>query len=570
MTADTRAGWVAALVYAMFSVAWSWPLATDPLHLDVSRHWDGPGAVGLAHAFATAPQALSPETLSWPWGQSLVRGDAFVYFWLAWLFDARWPALSMSVCVLVGPVLSALGSERLARHLGALAPWSLLAGAVYGFSGQAATAVLEGYGFAALNPWLPWMTLAALRATSDEGTHRDAVVAALAWGLCLATTAYTGIGATLVLLAVVAGAWVRRRGVNRASVSMLAGVAVLGSLAVAFFLSAPAHGRRFTPDVATTTLMMQNGSATLGTLLWRMPSVDVALHSQGVLVSSLGLALSALGYGALRPVPVGVRRLLTCAALASIAAFGPALRLEVRDVGVPWVLAPFARLGAGAFYRFPERLFVPVSLVLGVVGACVLTRLAEGGARRWAGVLLVAAFAEAFLLVGLPFRVGHGVWGAPSAYEAAPRGAAVLDVWPRMLGRNAELEVRLSRRAVGYSAFHGRPVLSDGLNVSAAEDRRGPVSDWLVARAQDAALDEDTRSRLAALGVGAVALHEDTYPRAALPALRAGFDRLFGSAAARSVDLGETVAVWRVPVAGVATSRDDRIAAWMRIHGEVR
>ncbi len=571
VSADAVRYWAfPALVYTLFSIVWSWPLAADPLHVDVSRHFDAPGAVGLAHAFATAEHPLAPDVLAWPWGQSLVRGDAFVFSAVAWVLGGQWPALPMSLCVLVGPVVSAVGAERLARELGAVAPWSLLAGFVYGFSGQSATAVLEGYGFAALNPWLPWMTLAALRASAVEGTYFDAATGVLAWTLCLATTAYTGIGASVLLVFVLAGGAIVARGVRGPAVALLMGVTASGLAAVAFFLSAPAHGQRFVPDVATTTMMMRNGSATLGSLLWRAPSFDVGLHSQAVLVSSLALALTVLGCVALRPLPVGSRRLLACACVAGLAAFGPALRLELRDDGIPWVLAPLAQLGAGAFYRFPERLFVPVSLVLGTLGAVVLGRIATATSRRWAGALLVAGAVEALVLVGLPFRVGHGVWGAPSAYAAAPERAAVLDVWPRMLGRSTELEVRLSRRMVGYAAFHGRPVLSDGLNVSAAEDGRAPVSDWILGRLSDPAADEDTRVRLAELGVGAVALHEDTFEVGALEVIHEGLTRVFGPVAARSVDLGESVAVWRVPVTGAATSRDARIAAWTRIREEVR
>ncbi len=555
--------------YALLSVAWSWPLVTDPLGLDLARHADSPNTLGLAAAVAGASNVMAPERLAWPWGQSLVRGDSFVYFLLARGLGEHHPTLVVALCILVGPVVSALGAERLARALGAGFPWSALAGVVYGFSGTAATSVLEGYGFSLLNPWMPWMVVAALRASGPDGRVRDAVVGAAMWALCLATTAYTGIAASMILAAVVVGGWLRHRRVPMPSVLLSLGVLLLGIGAVAFFLSAPQYGRRFDPDLDTSMAMMTAGSASLGTLLWRTAASDAAVHSQGALVSSLALALSLLG--SVLPASPGARRLRVTAAVGIAISLGPALRFTSTDVGVPWLLAPLARWGAGAYFRFPERLHTAVALALGALAAVALTRIAAARPRT-AAVLLAAGVLEALVGVGLPFRVARGDWGAPTAYDAAPEGAAVLDVWPRMLGRNVELEARLSRRMVGYAAFHRRPILSNGLNVSAEEDGRAPVSDWLVLRARPdrSAEDADTVAQLRALGIGAVALHPDLYTISNRAWLSDGLTRLFDAPVATSVDHGETVTVWRVASGLPAGGRDDRIAAWTLIHDEVR
>lgn len=566
MTRRSELAWTLA-TYAALSGAWTWPLAADPLGLDVSRQPDGPNTLGLGAAAARASGTLFVEGLAWPAGQSLARGDSFVFFALARLLHPLHPALPVSACVLVGPVLSALGADRLARQLGATFPWTLLAGVTYGYSGLVATSILEGHGMAALNPWLPWMALSTLRACA--GGARDAAAAGVAWTLCLATSAYAGISASLLLGVLVLGALLRERRLPAPVWALLGAVTAVGLAAVAMFLAAPAEARRAVPTAEVARSMMTEGSARLGTLLWRTPSVDLGLHSQAALLGSVSLALATLG--AVLPRVPGSRRLLLGALGLVALSLGPAPRLFDEPPVMIGLLAPLTRLGAGAWFRFPERLLLPATLALGALAARALTQVAEHR-RLGAAALLAAAFAEPLLLVGLPFRVGHHRVGAPTAYAAAPQGRAVLDVWPRILGRGADAEGRRSRRMLGWSAFHGRPILTDGLNVSSAEDRRAVVSDWLLwrARPEAATRDDDTRRTLDALGVGAVALHPDLFPPAELPAVEAGLDRLFGPTVARSVDFGDAVWLWSVADGPPPGRRADRLAAWDTIHAEAR
>ncbi len=560
---------LALVLFSALSAAWSWPLASDPWGLDIALQMDSPNTLGLAAAVAEAEDPLHPDRLAWPWGQNLVRGDSFVYFALARLLAGGPPAMPLALCILAGPVISALAAESVSRRLGTAFPWSLLAGVGYGFSGLQATAVLEGYGFNLLNPWLPWMVGAALLASGPEGRLRDAGLAAAMWLLCVLTSAYAGIGASLLLLALVGGGVLRHRQLPRAAALMLGLVLVLGLGWTAFFLSAPEDGRRAVPDLATSAAMMRTGSAHLGTLLWRTPSVDLAMHSQGTLLSSLALALASLG-ALLRP-PEGSRRLLGGGLLLVMLSLGNELALWGTDRGIPWLLAPLAELGAGAWLRFPERLLHPASLALALLAARCLSEIA---ASRRAGALLLlgAGVVEAMAIVGLPGRVGHRPWAPPTAYASAPQGRAVLDLWPRYFGRNDVHETRLSRRAVGYSAFHKRPVFSNALNVSNVEDGRAPMSDWLLDRASEgrAAQDDQTRAELEALGVGAVAVHMDLFTATQQAELSAGLDRLFGPPTARSSDHGERIWLWTVSEAPLAGAREDRVAVWQRLQAEVR
>lgn len=560
---------LALVLFSALSAAWSWPLVSDPWGLDIALQMDSPNTLGLAAAVAEASDPLHPERLAWPWGQSLVRGDSFVYFLLARLLAGFPPTTPLALCILVGPVISALAAESVSRRLGAAFPWSLLAGVAYGYSGLQATAVLEGYGFNLLNPWLPWMVGAALAACGPTGRLRDAGLAAAMWSLCVLTSAYAGIGASLLLVVLVGGALLRHRSVSRATALLAVLVLILGLGWTAFFLSAPEDGRRHVPDLETSKGMMRTGSANLGTLLWRTPSVDLAMHSQGVLLSSLALALAVLGV-VLCP-PEGSRRLLAGGIGLVLISMGNELSLWATDRGFVWLLAPLAELGAGAYFRFPERMVHPASLAFALLAARCLTQIAQSR-RVGASLLLIAGLAEALWLVGLPARVGHREWAAPSAYASAPQGRAVLDLWPRFFGRNDVHETRLTRRSIGYSAMHGRPVFSNALNVSNAEDGRAPVGDWLLTRARSErqADDPQTRAELQALGVGAVAVHMDLFTASQQAELSAGLERLFGPTTARSSDHGERIWLWTVSEAPLQGSREDRVAVWKRLQAEVR
>jgi hypothetical protein len=552
-------------VYACISVLWTWPMALDPFGLDISLHMDAPGTLALGRGAALLPDELRSPLFNWPAGQSLVRGDSFVYFLLAALLRPLPAAAPLAFVALLGPILSALAAERLAERLGARAPWTLVAGITFGWSGVAATALLDGYPYALFVPWLPLAASAVLDATGpglDEGSTapaprphriRDGLLGALWWFLCLATSAYVGITATLLVLVLVLGAWVRsaadRAPVVHGTAALFSGMCVLGGAYVAFFLSAPQDAVRLVPDVRTTTIMMAQGSARLGTLLWRSRSVDLAMHSSGALLGVTALVLACFAPLVVDRRRHGLRRLGIAAVLLTLIALGPMLRLYAAPTGPDFLLAPLASLGAGAFLRFPERVLLAVSLALAVIAAVVATRLADRRPRMTA--LLVCACAADVLIGASPaLRGGHTPWAAPSAYAAAPADAAVLALWPRFSGTASRSELRLTRRNTAYAALTGRPTLSNALVVAFAGDNRTLACDWLSARALaaggGASVPGDTRARLAALGIGAVAVHEQVYAPEQLDRLLAGITILLGPASARSVDAGDPVTLFVV------------------------
>jgi hypothetical protein len=582
-------------VYVALVVAWTWPLAADPLGLDLARNTDGPNTLGMAAASLHLDAHGRSMLLAWPEGQSFARGDSFVYFLLARVCAAAPPATVVALVTLAGPVLSALAASYLARTLGARDPWAWLAGMAYAFSGVMATAILDGYAFNVLDPWMPLAVAYAWRACTPGGRIRDGIAAAVAWALTLGTSAYAGIGATVLIVALGLDGARRRlpdagwRAGRGGLVALLGGCLASGGAYAAMFAAAPESARRGEAPLATTITMMETGSARLGTLLWRAPVTDALLHTQGALLGTTAAVLALLLVLPRRDGGVrapGLTALGGAAVLLLLAAFGPRLRLFLVDPGTPWVLASLARAGAGTFLRFPERLLLPVTLVSGTLGAVVLTRISSAGPRR-AALLLAAGALDVLVGSGVSLRASHLPWSVPGAYAAAPPARAVLDLWPRMVGASAVGEdLRIARRVVGYAAFHRRPVLASGLAIWTSEDARRPVSDWLTAHAL-AASDPvhgaeggtpsatppppdgpAVRATLDALGIGAVALHAQLYPPRVLAGIEDGLEALLGPVTSTSHDGGETILLWKVSDTPLRTSPQERAATLRTLTAE--
>lgn len=429
--------------------------------------------------------------------------------------------------------------------------------------------ILEGYAFNVLNPWLPAMALYTMRALSEAGRPRDGLLGAAMWLLALLTTAYAGITASLVLVGLLLGQGRALRRPSRPILTLLGGVLLSGTIFVLAYALAPAEAHRASPDAQSSIAMMTTGSSRLVTLFWRTPTADLAVHSQGALIGATSFLLSL--FLPLLPgrAPRGARRLVAIGLALTLLSLGPVMRLYISGPGMPWLLHPLAEAGAGAWLRFPDRLVLGATLAFGVAGALLLT--AVGRHRpRLAGVLLGAALLDAVVGAGLPLRSRPGTWSVPSAYLAAPEGRAVLDLWPHFVGYNREHEVRLSRRAVGYAALHGRPVLTDALNVSPVEDHRRPVADWVMGWALSGAHGNGiVPLRLDAIGIGAVALHVPFFMDGTREQLYQGLRLVLGEPSAWSVDHGAYVILWTIPAMS-QTTREQRMQALAQTIDEVR
>lgn len=546
----------AALVFGVLSAAFSWPLVCDPLGIHVTRQFDMYSLVWLSSAAPSLDSSLTTALSSWPVGETLGRLDSFVLLLVSVLAGPlHTPWLVPALFVLVGPVLSALAAERVAvHHMGARFPWSLLAGAGYAFGGIAATALLEGHVYALLNPWLPLLAGAWLRATGPEGRPQDGLWAGVFWVLCLLTTAYAGLCATLLVGVLGLARNLRTRGVAAAAL-----VAVPAGLLYTWrFVGAGGAVRvdsALTGDVATG--MMAAGSAQLGTLAGWTPTVDSTMHSMAPV---LGFTVLALALAAPLVLDRNWLPWLVLAGLGGVLSLGPTLRLYAPDGGIPWVLWPLAQMDRGAsFLHFPSRLLWVTGLALGLLAARVASVLARSSARR-AAPLLGFAVVDVILGTGAPLRSPRIPTTAPSAYAAAPQDRAVLDLMPGFHGQSTDLEWFWNNLSCSHQVHHKRPIATQCIGTTLHQGPRVVVGDWLLDRLLTGTV-AGIPELLGGLGFGAVAVHPGLFTSADQHAIVDGLQQALGPPLASSTDGGEWVVVFGVPaVLGTRAQQQARYA----------
>lgn len=533
--------------YLAVSTAWSWPLARlDGL---VTRQFDLFPAIWLVDRAPEALLSLHSGITGWPFGESLARADSYVLLLLGAAFGNRVDA--PTICAILawwGPVFSAFAAERAAAAYGVHRPWSWLAGCVYGFSGIAATALLEGHVYQLLNPWLPLMLVAWMR-----GRRRiSGMWIGAAWAMALLTTAYFGVFGLVLLVVLALG------DPGRASRLVPSALLVIAPVAAGYLWVFQLGGGFADTDTLRATDILAGSTSAAGLAGWT-PAIDIAGHSLSAPVGWTGFWLLLLAPLVLRDEE-GWRGLFWLGLGALVLTLGAA---PTWDLGVPgWDFRYWAELVPGLeWFRFPLRAAWLYALVAGVVGARVLQ---EGAAAfpRFAIGAFVFTLADALLGSGLSARLDQGVSGAPSAYNAVKPGSAVLDLYGRPADRSAG-EIELWARALGcyYQVFHGHPILEVCLGTG-VDSPREQAERWLLRQAMG---EPDLRSvaDLGALGVGGVAVHADFYRPADLLALQQGLEGLFGAAAATSTDGGERVIVYTVP----AVTGGQPAEAWARIVG---
>lgn len=547
-------------VYLVLSVLFSWPLVTDPAGMHLSPQFDVYGLAWVLDGASAIDRHLVMPLARWPEGESLLRADSFVILGLGLAF-ARWMGAwaLISAVSLVGPVLSGWAAERCAaRALGARFPWSLIAGFAYGYSGLAATALLEGHVYGMFNPWLPLMAWKALEATRPGARPGVGAQVAVWWALALATTAYAGVAATLLLGLIVLAAVVRRR-LERSPVLGFCAVAVPVAVAyVALYASGgPPAGQAALEHLPDTRMVTSVGSAHLGTLIGYTPTVDFLGHSIAPSLGLTAIALAAFAPRVLRP-SFEWRVMGIAGVIALMLSLGPYLEFFTMDVRIPWILWPIGAIPAAGAFHFPARLMAVATLGIGCVAALVAGRLAERSPVAARALLLFAAL-DPLVQSAVAFRAPRVPTAAPSAYLSAPADRAVLDFLPSFSADHGDLGELLfftNRVACSYQVSHRRPILGGCLATGPDLSPRLRVSSWLSAgllRGDDPAA---ITGPLADIGVGAVAYHPDLFVVEDRVRLDAALRDVFGVPLAATADGGERIVLFGVePAPTTAASR---------------
>lgn len=542
--------WAAPVFFLAVAAVWSWPaLVSQGL---LGRMPDAAGTAWFIWASTHLWPGLDDGLTGWPVGAHYGRPDSYSLLLWGGLLQGVDPARAHAWLGLVGPTLSAWAAEAFARATGARAPWSWLAGLAFVFSGLGSSALLEGYSYHLLDPWLPLLGLFWYRATQPEGRAWHGAAAGLCFLACLATTAWLALAAAPLVV----GLWVGslgRRGPVAGWRPIGAAACVVVPPLVGFMLAFLAGGGA--DGLAPAGAPNPARPLTWGLVQLASPltTVDVHGNSQANTLPAVALCLAIAAPVVLRGQPGW--RALACAGGLSLAlsllvgGWEPA-PVGAASVGLAEVWATL-RLALG---RFPDRLAWSGLLCVGVLAARVATVLSDRrrSPRTWP--LLVFALVDVFVVLRMPWRQQVSTAAVPSAYRAA--AGPVLDLWPEERAAAPAWTLRTTNLGCYYQTGHGRPIADLCITSPGVQSPRLRLGQWVSGRLladESAAVAE----RLGSLGFSTVALHPDPFDPADRERLMQALARIDPSPT-QSTDGGERVVAYAIPHLPDARPR----AAW--------
>jgi hypothetical protein len=530
------------------AAAWTWPAAIVQGDRMVGRFFD---AIGTVWSIDAAPRLFlgwRDWMTGWPLGIDLHRFDSFSLVPIGWLFGAADPVQIHGLLMVFGVGVSAWAAQGFAGAVGARAPWTLLAGLGFGFSGLAANALIEGHVYHVLNSWLPLFGWSLWRALHPGGRSLHGIAAGLLFGLCLATTGYLGVAALLMGAGLALGGRVQIRANPRPLiVAALVGF-VCGGLYVWIYLSGA-------PAAAAVLSELSPTSAHLSSLSAATPELDRTQHALAPIISGWMLGLVCLAPIVL-PAQVRWRALMGTCLAALLLSMAPTFSL---DAGTPLLPVSFVGLqdtGLGAIARFPARFSWVWALLGGVLAARVATELAPKWGR-WGWVVLGVALIEAFVVVGLPARQVLRPTGLIDIAPPAIQGP-VLDLFPQSVVEADRMDLWLGALACLDQTRHRQPIAHDcvGTGVVGSTER---IRHWVVSRLFEGRVDR-VEQGLRDLGFQWIALREGVFAPGDRSRLVWALRAMDAAPSTRGRG-GDAVRVYRIPEGSRDLAVADRLKA---------
>jgi hypothetical protein len=484
-------GWQSALFWVAMSVLWTWPAALANEWFIVGRHFDLPGTLWVIGAAPRLMGGLSDSMTAWPLGAELGRLDSFLLVPISTALSWLSPSRIHGVLQVFGVALSALAAERFARAVGAKAPWTLLAGFGYAFSGLSANALLEGHVYHVFNPWLPLFGWMLWRSVEAGASRRFGLAAAGFYALCWLTTGYAGVVASLLLVAMLG------RSKTRSKSALLAIVGCVGvAAAYAFYFIMNAGGDGIAERLHPI-------SAHLAGMLSPTPELDRTEHS---LAPVLLAWMMALGVWAPRVLDLRLggrwRRLWWAGLLSLVLSMLPQIAASADLVLVRLEMDILSESFWASLLRFPARFGWLWSLCGGVVAAKVATQLSpRWGRAGW--LLLAVVFLEAFVRVGTPLRQ-VARYGQASPILSQAEGP-ILEMLPMVDDRGENVERWLTNFSCMAQNEHGQTLTDDCVHTRPRHARKA-LNYWLQGRLISGQM-EGVNLQLQALGIRGVAFH---------------------------------------------------------------
>lgn len=524
----------APLVLLLLATIWTWPAAIAGSDWLVGRHFDLPGTIWFIGA---APRLLNPVDMDsgFPDGVAYSRPDSWILLGIGLLLRGVSAVRIHNLAQVLGVWMSALAAEGFARAMGARSPWSWIAGISFGFSGLAATTLLEGHVYHLIDPWMPALGWAWWRATRWDGRPWQGALAGVFWSLCLASSAYLGLAASLLVLGIGAGAaWAREP--RPGPLLAAAAVAIpVGLLYIHSFGAPPSELSAYALEGFPDRIhYLEHGSATPLSFAAATASLDFVEGSLSLYTGGVVLALCMVAPVALGGLP-GWRRVMFAGLLGLLFAFGPA----IYGRNGPVVLLPMGwliDLPAMDLVRFPARFGWVWALCAGVLAARSATAIADRvGWRAWP--LLAFALVDLFFWGGMPGRQRLSLAAVPSAYAGE---GPVLDLYPETLGRGLRLRLFVQSMGCYYQLGHHRPISDDCVTPFGVLNPRLREQRALADLLMDG---RDPSEHLRARGFASVAYHPDLFPQPLRRRLGEALEAV-DSEPTESLDGGEHVLVY--------------------------
>ena len=405
-----------------------------------SGTWEGFFDASTQHPLGTDYQSLDSYTL-WISAQVFGRVDPHVLygFW-------------MVLC----PALSALSADLLAREWGAKAPWSLMAGLVFGFSGLVQNALLEGQIYQTLLVGLPCLAISIRRFQMSEsfswGWWLGSVVS---FAMCMFTSSYIGASALLLLV----GWWIGSKGwKDLRSVYIALGVLPILWLQYQSMSEVSGLGVRDAMKVSIGSLSWDN--------LWgASPEMFRERHA-------IALGLSIVGLALVIQFIVGVVQkrtlskwapLLCMGGVSLLFAMGPTWQVDPESgLTFPLMVWVYSLPGISSI-GFPIRLSQPFVLMVAVLSAAGLQRLVHR--TPVAMVLLPLAMWQ---IESMDVSDRQKVWSIESpALKSVPDDKAIFTLYPQAYERNqgSDADIELYMQDCLSQVSHNRPITNHCISV---------------------------------------------------------------------------------------------------------
>jgi hypothetical protein len=503
------------------AILFTWPLILSPKTLIVSRQFDIYTFSWMVH-IAQELDNFETTLSNWPIGQTLHRSDSLLMLFFAKLFSGYVdPWLFVSIMALLGITSTIWAAEQFARVTWNIpTPHSYLCGVFFGLSGISIVTLLEGPWYLFLNPWLPLVGTYTWLFTKKP-SNLTVVPVIVFWLLCLLTSAYVGICASIIFLWITI--WHIKNNRLDAHKNIRSWMIVYGSMFIVGvfyiveFFSSGTDIRSRDEASAFNHQILDYGSVNLQNAISWSPEIDITFHSSAPIIGISSIAILAFS-------PLLFRgklwlRWWSLAVFSVLLSFGYKIGFVGQEIqlpnyllftlDLPGILYPFLNTAVGSFVHFPLRFFWVGSLCCGLLLAKLSQQFSiENRIHFWIFSSILAI--EVFIVHGTPVRKANTPIYTPEIYFETQEELAIFELTPNIMGHLGVESLFIKNVLCSYQIDHKRPVLQSCMGTTVNFG-----TDWILRNIFfDDILQDQTKdwpTILPNIGVGSIMFHPELF-----------------------------------------------------------